>query len=196
MEEKKIAIYGGIFLIIILFVLVLIPASKNDNLEKALGSDFMGFNQPSPAPSITELKVEDTVVGAGADQVVSGDVIEIHYVGTLSNGQKIDSSYDRNQPITVELGKGAIMPGIEQGVIGMRVGGKRKIFIPSNLAYGEKGNGPVGPNMPLIFEIELMSHKKASEISVPPPLIRLASPSPVPSPEDSETPSESLTPNP
>lgn len=196
MEEKKIAIYGGVFLIIILFVLVLIPASKNENLEKALGSDFMGFNQPSPLPQVTQLKVEDIQVGTGQDQVASGDGVEINYIGALLNGQKIDSSYDRNQPISFELGKNAIMPGIEQGIVGMKVGGKRKLTIPASLAYGEKGNGPVGPNTPVIFEIELMRLTKAAQISRTPPLIRLASPSPVPSLEVSETPSESPTPNP
>ena len=87
----------------------------------------------SPTPSVKELKIEDEKLGEGAE-VKSGDTIVIHYTGTLENGQKFDSSLDRGQPFETQIGVGKVIKGWDQGVIGMKVGGKRKLTIPSNLA--------------------------------------------------------------
>ena len=102
------------------------------------------------------LVVQDLVVGAGAT-AATGDVVTVNYVGTLTNGTKFDSSYDHNQPYTFRLGAGAVIAGWDQGVVGMKVGGKRRLTIPPSLGYGSQANGPIPANSTLIFEIELLS---------------------------------------
>lgn len=107
--------------------------------------------------ALTELKIEDQVVGIGAE-AKSGDAITVNYLGTLLNGTKFDSSYDRNQPFSFQLGAGQVIEGWDKGFVGMKVGGKRKLTIPSDMAYGSRGaGGVIGPNETLIFEVELLS---------------------------------------
>ena len=100
----------------------------------------------------------DTQMGTGA-VAEKGKVISIHYDTFLAEGmKKIDSSRDRNLMLTVVLGRGQIVPGWERGMIGMKVGGRRKITVPSRFAYGEKGAGRiVPPNSDLIYDVELMA---------------------------------------
>ena len=98
----------------------------------------------------------DVVVGTGAT-AVSGDTVTVHYIGTFTNGTKFDSSYDRNQPFTFRLGTGQVIAGFDQGVTGMRVGGKRRLTIPPSLAYGSQGQGSIPPNTTLVFEVDLLS---------------------------------------
>ena len=98
----------------------------------------------------------DVVVGTGAT-AVSGDTVTVHYIGTFTNGTKFDSSYDRNQPFSFRLGAGQVIAGFDQGVTGMRVGGKRRLTIPPSLAYGSQGQGSIPPNTTLVFEIDLLS---------------------------------------
>lgn len=105
------------------------------------------------------LKTEDIKIGAGRE-VKSGDTIKIHYSGTLTNGKKFDSSYDRNQPFETQIGVGRVIKGWDVGVIGMKVGGKRRLTIPPDMAYGSRGAGAaVPPNATLIFELELLDIK-------------------------------------
>ncbi|MBP6980106.1 FKBP-type peptidyl-prolyl cis-trans isomerase [Candidatus Curtissbacteria bacterium] len=103
-----------------------------------------------------ELKIEDTVVGTGAE-AVSGKEVTVHYTGTLTDGTKFDSSVDRGEPFTFNLGAGEVIEGWDKGFAGMKVGGKRKLTIPSDMAYGERGAGAsIPPNSTLIFEVELL----------------------------------------
>jgi FKBP-type peptidyl-prolyl cis-trans isomerase len=99
---------------------------------------------------------EDLVVGTGATAAV-GDRVTVHYVGTFTNGTKFDSSYDRNQPFSFRIGAGQVIPGFEQGVVGMRVGGRRRITIPPSLGYGSQAVGSIPANSTLIFDIDLLS---------------------------------------
>jgi len=104
---------------------------------------------------VTELIVEDLVVGTGTE-AVAGKKITVNYKGTLTNGVQFDSSYDRGQPFSFELGAGQVIAGWDQGVAGMRVGGKRKLTIPPELGYGSRDMGTIPPNSVLIFEVELL----------------------------------------
>lgn len=86
----------------------------------------------------------------------TGDVIAVDYHGTLEDGTVFDSSYERGEPIRFNIGVGQVIPGWDEGVGSMRVGGKRKLVIPSELAYGPSGTGPIPPNATLTFEVELL----------------------------------------
>jgi FKBP-type peptidyl-prolyl cis-trans isomerase len=102
------------------------------------------------------LKYVDQVVGAG-DVAVAGTTVSVHYTGWLENGKKFDSSVDRGQPFSFPLGAGRVIKGWDEGVQGMKIGGKRKLTIPSDLGYGSRGaGGVIPPNATLIFDVELL----------------------------------------
>ena len=102
------------------------------------------------------LVIEDLVVGEGAT-ASAGQRVSVHYTGWLENGNKFDSSKDRGEPFTFSLGRGEVIRGWDEGVNGMKVGGKRKLTIPSNLGYGSRGaGGVIPPNATLLFEVELL----------------------------------------
>lgn len=103
----------------------------------------------------TKFKTEDIKVGDGAE-VHGGDYISIHYLGTLEDGTKFDSSYDRGQPFHTRIGVGEVIEGWDMGVMGMKVGGKRKLIIPPALGYGDRAVGPIPADSTLIFEVELL----------------------------------------
>lgn len=104
---------------------------------------------------LKELLIEDILEGSG-EEATSGASVTVHYTGTLEDGTKFDSSLDRNQPFTFNLGAGEVIKGWDQGVAGMKVGGKRKLTIPPDLAYGSRSPGIIPPNSTLIFEVELI----------------------------------------
>ncbi len=104
----------------------------------------------------TGLQYIELVVGSGAT-AQTGQTVIVHYTGWLENGKKFDSSMDRGQPFSFPLGAGKVIKGWEEGVQGMKVGGKRKLIIPPNLGYGARGAGSViPPHATLIFEVELL----------------------------------------
>jgi FKBP-type peptidyl-prolyl cis-trans isomerase len=103
-----------------------------------------------------ELVIEDLIEGDGAE-ATTGCGVSVHYTGWLLDGSKFDSSVDRGRPLEFPLGKGMVIPGWDQGVVGMRVGGKRKLTIPPHLGYGAQGFPPViPPQSTLVFEVELL----------------------------------------
>lgn len=111
------------------------------------------------AEEVNDLKKEDLEVGEGVE-VKKGDTVSVHYTGTLTNGTKFDSSLDRNQPFEFTVGDSQVIAGWEVGLVGMKVGGKRKLTIPPALGYGDRGAGAsIPPNSTLIFEIELLEIK-------------------------------------
>ncbi len=118
---------------------------------------------PNPAGEVHKLPdglvFEDLVVGNGK-MAETGMTVNVHYTGWLTDGTKFDSSLDRNQPFQFTLGQGQVIRGWDEGVKGMRVGGKRKLTIPPDLGYGARGaGGVIPPNATLIFEVELLGAK-------------------------------------
>jgi len=112
-----------------------------------------------PITTTDGLIIQDEVIGTGAE-AKAGQHITVHYSGTLTNGTKFDSSYDRGQPFEFNLGAGEVIRGWDEGFAGMKVGGKRKLTIPSELGYGAQGaGGVIPPNATLIFEVELLGVK-------------------------------------
>jgi FKBP-type peptidyl-prolyl cis-trans isomerase FkpA len=102
------------------------------------------------------LTIEELVVGAG-DAAGAGQQVTVHYTGWLTNGSKFDSSKDRGEPFVFPLGKGQVIKGWDEGVQGMKVGGKRKLTIPPALGYGARGaGGVIPPGATLLFEVELL----------------------------------------
>jgi FKBP-type peptidyl-prolyl cis-trans isomerase len=110
------------------------------------------------APKKTPSGVEywDIVVGAGAI-ATSGKTVGVHYTGWLADGTKFDSSVDRGKPVAFPLGAGKVIRGWDEGIVGMKVGGKRQLRVPASAAYGSRGSGPVPPNAILIFDIQLLA---------------------------------------
>jgi len=105
---------------------------------------------------MSELEIEDQVIGEGEEAVV-GQTVEVHYTGWLTDGTKFDSSLDRDQTFSFKLGAGQVISGWDQGVAGMKVGGARKLTIPPEMGYGERGAGGVIPaNAILVFKVELI----------------------------------------
>ena len=98
----------------------------------------------------------DLVVGTGP-QPKPGESVRVHYTGWLENGKKFDSSHDRREPLVFPVGRGHVIKGWDEGVGSMKVGGKRKLVIPANLGYGDRGAaGVIPPGATLIFEVELL----------------------------------------
>jgi peptidylprolyl isomerase len=113
---------------------------------------------PHPSgPAPTKLETKDLIVGTGAE-AKTGDTVTVNYVGALYDTLTVfDASWHRNEPFQFTLGKGEVIPGWEQGVVGMKVGGRRELIIPASLGYGAKGSPPkIPPNAPLIFVVDLL----------------------------------------
>jgi FKBP-type peptidyl-prolyl cis-trans isomerase len=124
----------------------------------AAGSAAPGASAPQAQGG--GLMIEEVKVGEGA-LATKGKTVSVHYTGTLTNGTKFDSSLDRGRPIEFVLGSGQVIKGWDQGIDGMKVGGKRKLTIPPELAYGARGTpgGPIPPNATLVFDVELVAVK-------------------------------------
>ena len=131
--------------------------ASDDTLADASGAASLGGELKSAKETMTPsgLRITDLELGTGAE-AVSGMTVSVNYRGTLENGKEFDSSYGRG-PFSFPLGAGRVIRGWDEGVAGMRVGGKRKLVIPPDLAYGERGaGGVIPPNATLVFEVELL----------------------------------------
>lgn len=132
-------------------------------MKTALNWDQLFQNQPAEGETNVEmittesgLQYGDLIIGTG-ETAKAGDTVSVHYTGWLVDGTKFDSSVDRGNPFNFPLGAGSVIKGWDEGVAGMKVGGKRKLSIPPELGYGDRGAGSViGPGETLIFEVELL----------------------------------------
>jgi FKBP-type peptidyl-prolyl cis-trans isomerase FkpA len=136
--------------------------AKQENTGSEQNSAAQQQQNPNAAGMTTppgggmQLKSEDLKVGTGAE-ATTGKTVSVHYTGWLTDGKEFDSSIKRGTPFEFRLGEGGVIQGWDKGVVGMKVGGKRKLTIPPEMAYGERGagNGLIPPNSTLVFEIEL-----------------------------------------
>lgn len=120
-------------------------------LLRRIGKRVLGRSEPKG-----ELEIEDLVEGDGK-KAVRGKSVGVHYRGTLEDGTEFDSCLAPRPPFFFLIGAHEVIQGWDQGLIGMKVGGKRRLKVPPHLAYGRKGSGPIGPNATLIFEVELVT---------------------------------------
>lgn len=159
-KKEGVAVFVGVAVIAVFLVF----GSLNE-IPKLLGfnnaSDISNeevVNNNQPKVMSDTLQINDAVVGTGAE-AKNGNTVTVNYRGALTNGKQFDSSYDRGEPFTFKLGAGMVIQGWEQGIAGMKVGGKRQLLIPASLAYGEQAVGPIPANSTLIFEVELLNVK-------------------------------------
>lgn len=139
------------------------PATDGPGADVSQPPDVSTLLDPERGDPPSELVVEDVVEGEGAP-AGAGDRLVVHYVGLRwSDGGRFDASWERGTPFTLALGAGMVIPGWDQGLEGMRVGGRRVLTIPPDLAYGERGSGEViGPGETLVFVVDLVAREPAS----------------------------------
>jgi peptidylprolyl isomerase len=151
---------GGVLVVVV--AVILIGRGGGDSSSESSKAAITVPNGPTvelPSGSApTHLVVKDLKTGHGAE-AKAGDQVSVQYIGVLyDNGSKFDSSYDHGQPFSFKLGGGQVIPGWDQGVAGMKVGGRRELVIPPDLAYGAQGQPPTIPaNATLVFVIDLVS---------------------------------------
>ena len=154
------AVVIGVLVLIIFsyFIFGLNGSAPASNTTDTMAIPTAAPATAAPANTNEKLQIVDEKVGTG-QAVKSGDTVEINYVGTLANGTKFDASADHGGPFTTKIGVGQVIKGWDEGVVGMKVGGKRKLTIPPSLGYGDQAAGSIPPNSTLIFQVELVGIK-------------------------------------
>lgn len=168
---KKTFIYVVVLFLVSIAGWFFVNKARDASKVSDISSILSETPDPTPTPNSMEensnandwvklpngLQIKDIVVGYGKE-AHEGDIVAAHYTGTLEDGTKFDSSYDRGEPFAFILGGGMVIKGWDIGLVGMKVGGKRKLIIPPDLGYGSKGaGGVIGPNVTLYFDIELVA---------------------------------------
>ena len=135
--------------------------ARRDNLHRLIKGDNVTSGKPEvefrEGPAPTELTITDLIVGDGPE-AVPGGLVDVHYVGVeFDTGEEFDSSWNRGAPLSFPLGAGHVIRGWDQGIQGMKIGGRRRLTIPAHLAYGERGAaGVIAPGETLIFVVDLL----------------------------------------
>jgi len=162
-QSSKMIILGIIAFLVLGAILLIKPQSNSEENGKVGEIEPININLQETGGDVvdnievTELEVEDLIIGEG-EEATAGAKLTVNYKGTLTDGTEFDSSYDSGTPFNFILGAGEVISGWDQGLVGMRVGGKRKLTIPSDMAYGASGaGGVIPPNATLIFEVELIN---------------------------------------
>jgi FKBP-type peptidyl-prolyl cis-trans isomerase len=154
-RNQRIAILVIALLILAGAAVLVFMTSQNKQAENNLTAAGLP-DTSNLTTTASGLQYKDVTVGSGTE-AKEGDTVSVHYTGWLTDGTKFDSSVDRGQPFSFPLGAGSVIPGWDEGVAGMKEGGKRILVIPSNLGYGTSGApGVIPPNATLIFEVELL----------------------------------------
>lgn len=166
-KNEKTAVFVALAVILFFFAVASVVGfvSKGNIAEDGLvgSNNSASLNQltteTQQAPktiNINGMKITDTIVGTG-EEAIAGKIVTVHYTGTLGDGTKFDSSLDRGQPFKFILGAGQVIQGWEQGFAGMKVGGKRSLVIPAEMAYGDRAIGAIPANSTLLFAVELLA---------------------------------------
>jgi peptidylprolyl isomerase len=156
LDRRLLALIGFSTVLAIAVVIVLVARGGDDGSASAAATKPEVEVPTGPPPN--ELQIEDIETGDG-EEAQAGDQISVQYVGVdYETGEEFDSSWDHGEPFELQLGAGMVIPGWDQGVEGMRVGGRRQLVIPPDLAYGGQGSPPaIGPNATLVFVVDLIS---------------------------------------
>ena len=136
-----------------------VVASKPDSKKGDTELETALINASTNDGKLVDLVVDDVRKGKG-NEVKKGDTVVVNYIGTTRDGVKFDSSYDRGETFSFTVGDGKVIQGWEKGLIGMQIGGQRILVIPADMAYGNRQVGPIPPNTPLVFAVELVDIKK------------------------------------
>ncbi len=161
MDRRVIGLIVGGGILVVVVAVILIGRSGGSSNGDTSKADITVPNGPTvtlpTGAAPTQLVVKDLKTGTGAE-AKAGDQVSVQYIGVLyDNGTKFDSSYDHGQPFSFKLGGGQVIPGWDQGVAGMKAGGRRELIIPPELAYGAQGQPPtIPPNATLVFVIDLV----------------------------------------
>ena len=160
-NSKLAVVLGALALFAVITVVVVIGQGGDDSSSTGTDTSTKPTVEVPDAPA-TELKTTDIVEGDGAE-ATAGSQISVNYVGVAqSTGKEFDSSWDR-EPFQFQLGSGQVIPGWDQGIEGMKVGGRRELVIPGDLAYGPQGQPPdIGPDETLVFVVDLLDVQPAS----------------------------------
>lgn len=154
---KKLFLFFLTTICVCVLFFLLLDSGNSVERESVLSTEDLNFEE-SKNMDFAELKIEILREGSG-EESQSGNTLVVNYLGTLKDGTKFDSSYDRGEPFEFTLGQNSVIQGWEQGMLGMRVDEKRKIEIPSSMGYGESGVSSIPGNSGLIFEVELLEIK-------------------------------------
>jgi peptidylprolyl isomerase len=157
LDRRLLALIGFSTVLAIAVVIVLVTRGGDGDGSASADATKPEVEVPTGPPP-DELQIEDIETGDG-EEAQAGDQISVQYVGVdHETGEEFDSSWDHGEPFELQLGAGMVIPGWDQGVEGMRVGGRRQLVIPPDLAYGRQGSPPaIGPNATLVFVVDLIS---------------------------------------
>jgi peptidylprolyl isomerase len=163
MNSKLAGVIGAVALLAVIVVVVLVTQGGDDGGSTSTDTEAKPVVEVPEGEPPAELEVEDIVEGEGPE-AQPGDTLTVDYVGvSYSTGEEFDSSWESGQPFPVELGAGQVIPGWDQGLEGMKEGGRRELIIPPDLAYGPTGQPPtIGPNETLVFVVDLRKVEPAS----------------------------------